>query len=392
MTAAQQPFGTWKSPISSELIVSGTIGLGGVALDSENLYWLEGRAAEGGRSVLVRRSFDGKTTDVTPPPFNVRSRVHEYGGGAVLVAEGTIYFSNFADQRIYQQTPDSEPQALTPESPKRYANAILDRQRDRLICVCEDHSDREAVNTLVGIDLKSGAVEVLVQGSDFYSSPRLSPDGTRLAWIDWNHPNMPWDGTQLWVGEIDTEGAISSPQCVAGGLEEVICAPQWSPDGWLCFASDRSNWGNLYRWHPDGGTVEALCKMEAEFGYPHWVFGIQPYLFKSATELICTYSQNGQTHLASLNIPEKTLHAIATPYTSISSPKLRGNQLFFVAGSPTEPTQLVCLDLESGDIEVLKRSSELNIDPGYLSVPEAISFPTDNGKIAHELIDYNSKI
>ncbi|NES81942.1 MAG: S9 family peptidase, partial [Moorea sp. SIO2B7] len=385
MTKAQTAsFGSWKSPITSNLIVSGTIGLGGVTLEGKDIYWLEGRPTEGGRNVLVRRTPDGTVADITPKPFNVRTRVHEYGGGAFLVVDGKIYFANFVDQQIYKQTPNSQPQLLTEAANRRYTNAILDQARNRLICVCEDHSkpEQEAENSIVGIDLKSGAVQVLVSGNDFYSFPRLHPNGTKISWLSWNHPNMPWDGTGLWVANLNTDGSLSEAKCIAGGVDKSICQPEWSPDGILYFSSDRTGWWNLYRQNHDG-TIEAMCPMEAEFGYPHWVFGESIYGFASADSLICSYSQNGRDYLASLDTKTKELRPIEVPYTSISYVQVKGNELVFIAGSPTEATSVVKMNWESGKIEVLKRSSELEIEQGYLSIPEAITFPTENGLTAY---------
>jgi dipeptidyl aminopeptidase/acylaminoacyl peptidase len=376
-------FGSWRSPITSDLIVSGAIGLGGVAVEGETVFWLESRPSEGGRNVLVKRSPEGTVSDITPPPFNIRTRVHEYGGGSFLLAEGTVYFSNFADQRIYKQALNSEPQPLTSENQFRYADAVFDRQRTRLICVGEDHSnpDSEPVNSLVAVDINSGEVTPLIAQSDFYSSPRLSADGSQLAWIEWSHPYMPWDNTRLQIATLNKDGSLANITCIAGGEDESICAPLWSPDGVLYFVSDRNNWWNLYRYQ--NGSIEALCEMEAEFGYPHWVFGVQPYLFKSSDEIICTYSQNGSTQLALLNVKTKQLEPIDTPFTSISSLTLNDNFLYFIAGSPTETTQLIQLNLKTGNWQTLKRSSSLDVDSGYLSVPEQLEFPTSDGKTAY---------
>ncbi|MGK7913955.1 MAG: prolyl oligopeptidase family serine peptidase [Prochloraceae cyanobacterium] len=378
------PFGSWKSPITSELIVSKTIKLGEVTLDGENIYWLEGRPFEEGRNVLVRRTPDGGVTDLTPAPYNVRTRVHEYGGGAYTVVEGTVYFSNFSDRRIYQQTPDKEARSLTPEVNKRYADAILDRQRNRLIAICEDHTNSatEPENTIVSIDLNSGQVRVLVSGSDFYSSPRLSPDGSQLAFISWNHPNMPWDSTQLWVTKINADGSLGEAECIAGGTEESICEPKWSPDGILYFSSDRTGWWNLYR-RNSTGTIEPLYQMEAEFAYPHWVFGLSNYDFVSSSQIICSYTSSGRWYLASLDTQTRQLQPIDLPYTNISSLKVKGNNAVFVAGSPDLATAIVQLDLDTRETKILKRSSEIEIDSGYLSIPQAIAFPTENGLTAY---------
>ena len=376
------PYGFWKSPITSDLIVSETIGLGPVVLDGKDIYWVEMRPAEGGRNVIVRRTPDGETSDITPSPFNARTRVHEYGGGTFVVADGTVYFSNFADQRLYRKTTDGEPQPLTPAVNIRYADGIIDRQRGRMICVQEDHTAAgEPVNTLVSIDLEGGSGQVLVCGNDFYAAPRLSPQGNQLCWISWNHPNMPWDGTELWVAEVKVDGSLGSPEKVAGGVDESIFQPEWSPNGILHFVSDRSGWWNLYRWGLGG--VQPLCEMAAEFGLPQWVFGMSTYAFESAGRIICTYVQQGNWHLANLDTTTQQLQRIEHNYTEISSLQATAWSAVFCAASPTESTSIVQLDLTTRQKSVLRRSSEVAIDLGYLSTPQAIEFPTENGLTAH---------
>ncbi|MBV9387639.1 MAG: S9 family peptidase [Chroococcidiopsidaceae cyanobacterium CP_BM_ER_R8_30] len=377
------PYGCWKSPITSDLIVSATVGLGPVIFSVQDIYWVEMRPAEAGRNVIVRHTPDGQTHDITPSPFNARTRVHEYGGGTFLVAGNTVYFSNFADQRLYCQMTDGTPQPLTPTVDMRYADGIIDRQRGRIICVREDHTGAgEAVNTLVSINLEgSEDVQVLVSGNDFYASPRLSPQGDQLCWLSWNHPNMPWDGTELWVAQVKPDGTLAAKQQVAGGVDESIFQPEWSPDGILHFISDRSDWWNLYRWIAD--DVEPLCEMAAEFGLPQWVFGMSTYAFASSDRIICTYTEQGKWHLASIDLKTLQLQTIDTPYTDISSLRANAEKAVFCAGSATEPTAIVLLDLTTGQSSVLRRSSELAIDPGYLSTPQAVDFPTENGLTAH---------
>jgi len=389
------PYGSWKSPITSDLIVAGSIGLGSIVLDGNDIYWIEGRAAEAGRNVIVRRTQDGLISDMLSAPFNARTRVHEYGGAALAVNNGTIYFSNFADQRLYQQTPGSEPQPLTPEAKACYADGVIDWQHRRLICVREDHVDgsREPVNSLVSISLEQSKtvgeltpnIQILATGNDFYSSPCLSPDNSQLAWLSWNHPNMPWDGTQLWVAKIQEDGTLGEAQLVAGGVDESIFQPEWSPTGVLYFVSDRTGWWNLYRWQPSNldGEVEPLWEMAAEFGLPQWVFGMSTYGFESENRLICTYSQDGISYLASLNLQTKQLEVIETPYTSISSLQVTPGRAVFIAGSASKPTAMVELDLATGKMKVLRESTKLEISPGYLCTPQAIAFPTQQGLTAY---------
>ena len=378
------PYGSWKSPISADLISTEGRRIIEAVADGEDIYWIEMRPTEDGRYAIVRRTPDGEMTDVTPPTFSARTRVHEYGGAALVVSDGVVYFSNFADQRIYRQTSESEPQPMTPEADLRYTDGIVDSRQNRLICVREDHTDtkNEAVNTLVAIPLDSrDSAQILVCGNDFYSSPRLSPDGTCLAWLTWNHPNMPWDGTELWVGEINKDGSLGHTECVAGGVDESIFQPEWSPEGTLYFVSDRTGWWNLYRYQ--AGVVDPLYEMEAEFGRPQWIFGMSTYGFISPNQIICTYSQDGIWHLAALDTATRKLDRIETPYTSISNLQPVSRGVLFNASSSTEPASIVRLDLDTKQVEVVCRSSEIEIDDRYFSPPQAIEFPTEGGLSAH---------
>ena len=385
MTSQQTaPYGSWKSPITSDLIVADSIGVSGTDILEGSLFWQELRPKEDGRLVVVRRSPDGSTTDLTPQPFNARTRVHEYGGHAYTAGKGSLYFSNFTDQRLYRLDPGEAPTPITPELDLRYADYVVDPQRKILYSVREDHTEPgEAVNTLVKIDLTGDDAggQVIVSGNDFYSSPRLSPDGSQLAWLTWNHPNMPWDGTELWVGYLDESGAITSSERITGGAQESIFQPEWSPDGTLYFISDRTNWWNLDRYQ--NGGIQAVCPMEAEFGLPQWVFGMSTFAFESPRQIICTYTQRGISHLAQLDTETLELEEIETQYTYIRSVKAAPGQVLFLAGSPTQKTAVVLRDLVGGTEEVLRYSSESVIDPAYTSIPQEVEIPTTSGKTAY---------
>ncbi len=378
------PFGSWKSPISASDVFGKFIGLEGIQTDGDTLYWCEFRPD--GRTVLVCLPPGESPMDVTPPAYNVRTRVHEYGGGDYLVYGGIVYLSNFDDQRLYRQVPGSEPQPFTQLDNMRYADAVMDASRNRLIVVREDHTTgtSQPVNTLVGIRTAGDSDEqVLVSGSDFYSSPCLNPQGTRLAWLSWNHPNMPWDGTELWVALIKPDGSLGERTLVAGGLNESIFQPQWSPGGTLYFISDRTGWWNLYRWEEKRASVEAIYPLEAEFGRPQWGFGLSTYGFVSEEELICTYSQNGIHRLASIDTHTFAFHNLDLPYTFFSDIHTAHGQAFFIAASASEPTTLIRFDLASAKIQTLRRSREVSIDPAYFSVAQPVEFPTNHGLTAH---------
>ncbi|MGH8560052.1 MAG: S9 family peptidase [Methylococcales bacterium] len=355
-------------------------------LADEDIYWIEMRPGENGRYVVVRLGIDGRLCDVTPMPYSARTRAHEYGGASYWVVRETIFFTNFTDQRIYRQELGAEPRPITPEGEYSYADAVIDRVHERLICVREDHTNRdaEAIDTIVSVPLKGDGKQgstVLIEGKDFYSSPRLSPNGKQLAWISWCHPNMPWDGSQLWVAGVNSDGLPIKPTLIAGGNDESILQPEWSPDSSLYFISDRSGWWNLYRWR--NSRIECVITMPAEFGNPPWTFGNSTYAFKHAGCIICTYISDGIDHLASVDTENQLLEDIETPYTSISYIRVSSGRAVFIGGSPTESASIIELDLKTRDWTVLRRSSEVKIDPEYVSIPEAFEFPTENGLTSH---------
>jgi dipeptidyl aminopeptidase/acylaminoacyl peptidase len=384
MAGAQvAPYGSWKSPITSDLIVADTVGLEQPQLDGDDVCWVESRPAEGGRNVIVRRGPDGRTADQTPAPFNARTCVHESGGGAYAAADGTLYFANFTDQRLYRQDRDALPRPITPEGDLRYADGVVDRRRGRLVCVREDHTaGGEPANTLVSLAADGGdAGRVLVSGNDFYAAPRLSPDGARLAWLTWNHPNLPWDGTELWAAEVRADGTLGKGERVAGGPDESVFQPEWSPDGLLHFVSDRTGWWNLYRRR--AGRDEPLCPRAAEFGRPQWLFGMSTYAFASAGQVVCTWVERGVWRLGLLDTATGTLDPVEAPCTEIEYVRAAKGRAVFVAGSPAESAAVVWLDLASRRFEVLRRASATPLDPGYLSAPEVIEFPTEGGRTAY---------
>ena len=380
--------GAWPSPISAAMVAAGAAPLSQVVLDGADAYWLAGRASESGRNTLLRQRGQD-VREMTPAPFNVRTRVHEYGGGALLVADGTVFFSNFADNRLYMAVDGAAPVALSAGadagadavSSTRYADFVLDRQRQRLIAVREDHGgDGHPVNTVCAIGF-DGSETVLVAGSDFYAAPRLSPDGRQLTWLSWDHPRMPWQGTELWVAEFDAVGTLGAAQLVAGGIDEAVCQPEWSPGGVLHFVSDRSGWWNLYRLN--GAALQALCPRDAEFAVPHWSFGGSMYGFRSEDDIICTYIENGVSRLAQLSTASGALTPIANPYQEIRDLRVSGSVLALLGGAPTIALELARIDLSTGELAVLARSITHLPDAAELSVPESITYPTSGGRHAH---------
>ena len=405
------PYGSWKSPITSDLIVAQATMLSDVRIDGDQVYWLEGRPQEQGRNVIVRAGPDGAATDITAAGFNARTRVHEYGGASWLVADGICIFSNFADQRLYRQRgSQAVPEPLTPEpSPSlpsrasgggkgggwRYSDGVLDHRRRRWIGVREDHSgEGEPVNAIVAIDLDhpgTSSGRVLAGGHDFFCSARLSPDANRMLWLAWDHPNMPWNGTTLYLADIDAGGTPVGVRVIAGGVAESVFQPEWSPDGnEIVFVSDRTGWWNLYAYSVATAATRPLCPMTAEFGMPQWNLGMSTYAFAGAPRIICTYTKAGLGQLATLDMTTGTLRAIETGFTEFGSVRAHDNRVVFRGGAPDRPTSIVTLDLQSGQYRILKQSTDLLDDTelriaSYLTKVEPVEFPTTGSKTAFGL-------
>ncbi|MGB8855708.1 MAG: S9 family peptidase [Burkholderiales bacterium] len=377
------PYASWKSPISAQLISSGATTLGLTAIDGDAIYWLESRPNQGGRNVLMKCQADGKIAELTPDPFNIRTKVHEYGGGAYAVRGGVVFFANFADQRIYRQDEALSPVALTAQGPWRYADLQIDTHRNRLICVREDHSQAgsEAQNELVAIDILDGTAMPIASGADFYSSPRLSPDGKQLAWISWNHPDMPWDATGLNLADVGADGSLSNVRTIADGDSESIVQPEWSPDGVLYFVSDKTGWWNIYRYLDDG--IQSVCKMDAEFACPHWQFCMSQYAFVSTALIVCAFNQNGTWQLGKIHTDSGKLDIIATSFSDIQYLRASSTQTVFHAAGPAQASAIASVDMDNDAVRIIKPSMELPFKKAYLSSPQVISYSSQKRRVAH---------
>lgn len=382
------PYGSWESTITFDMLTGQTIPLKEPNVDGETIYWLEGRPAEKGRSTLIRLQGDTRT-ELTPAPFDVRSRAHEYGGGSWTAANGTIIFSNGVDNLLYQITPEHpEPVAITADSAYRYADMLIDTHHQRIIAVREDHSleGAEPVNTIVQLDLdgpNEDGGQIIVSGSDFVASPALSPDGTQLAWLMWNHPQMPWDGTQLWYADVATDGKLLNIRLVTGGKEESIVRPRWNETGLPVFVSDRTGWWNLYADRPHG--IVPLRAMEAEFAQPQWVFGMSSWDFLPNGSVISAWTQNGVWHLGRLDVEDGPLKPYDLPFTTITDVHVQAitNKVIFIGSSPTSPGGIVRLDADTGEWEMLRESSQTEIDPETISIARPVSWESTDGTTAH---------
>ncbi len=361
------PFGSWESPITTDLISSGSIIFNEMQADEEGLYWTETHPKEKGRSAMVR--YDGKEHPLLPE-INVRSRVHEYGGGAFCLSHGKVIFSNDADKQLYLF--DGAAKKLTDTPSCRFADGCGQ------IWVCEEHGDK-IKNYLVRVDEKG--VHEIASGHDFYSSPRLSPDGKKLAFITWDFPSMQWDSSLLWLADVAEDGSLHNVMPISGGPNESVCQVRWSPDGILHFVSDKTGFWNLYRYHK--GRAKNLCEMKAEFGIPAWVFGRPTYSFLPNGKIACVYTIKGIDHLGLIDPNTKSLTDLKQPFTSIHNIVTYRGQVYFFGVSPTEPASVICFDPETNLSTSVKKSFSTPITKEWISKAEVIQYPTHDGKVGY---------
>lgn len=381
-TPTTAAYGSWTSPVSAASLAGDRVALDQPSIDTGHVHWLEGRGSEGGRVVLVR---DG--VDLTPPPFNVRSRVHEYGGGAYTVAGDLVAFVDFADQRVRVLTVGAgeEPRAITPESDSRlrYADLRLDEGRRHLYCVREDHrGDGEAVAAIVRLEVDGDNADggtVLVQGADFLSAPRLSPDGGRLAWLQWNHPNMPWDSTELWVADVTDSGTTGAKR-VTGGQDVAVTEPRWSQDGDLLHLSDESGWSNLAAARTDG-TVVALTAAEVELGWPQWVFDRPSFGTTDDGTIVCSWFDEGNGHLGT--VVDGVVTALDLEGVAFDHVRVEGRTVVALVDRSDRSRAVVTVDLDRGVVEVVREESAFELPAGMLSTPELVSWTNSAGLTVH---------
>ncbi|MGW8247657.1 MAG: prolyl oligopeptidase family serine peptidase [Acidiferrobacterales bacterium] len=376
--------GSWASPLTTDRIVSSSVSLAEPKIEGEDVYWLESRPLEGGRQAIVRYAYDSDNEDVVPPPFNVRNRVHEYGGGAYDIYNGKVFFCNYADGGIYLVESSKAPEPIYVAEGKRFADLKYVPSLNTLVCVCEDHSqaNQEAENSLVRFDLAHrDTYQVIASGEDFYASPDISPNGRHIAWISWSHPDMPWDKTRLWLADIDIAGHITNARTL---LDEdcSVFQPQWSPDNKLYFSSDEQNgWWNIHCWN--GETIDVVCSLEAEFGLPQWQFGMSTGGFISADEMLVCYSQNGSWSLARLCTRTGELQKIRCEHTQVGAIHANGGRAVMLASSPTELPGIWLYDGSNRNLERLASSGSLKTEPEDISIGQPISYPVADGTEVH---------
>jgi dipeptidyl aminopeptidase/acylaminoacyl peptidase len=364
-------YGSWLSPISAKIVAQEALGFSEINLVNGTVYWLELRPWQKGRVALMACNKLG-IKELLPEKYSVKSKVHEYGGGSLLVTNNKIYFVNDNDQQIYCREKNGSVKKITSIDNARFADGCYNNQDESLYYVMEDHRAKKVINSIVKITL-DGSVEDFVSGNDFYSNPRISPNGKELAYITWNHPNMPWDCTELWVVDLVT----GQKKLIAGGVSESVLDPKWSPDGQLYYVSDRNGWWNLYR----AESPEPIVKIEAEFALPPWTLGLSLIGF-SGKEIYCSCVQNAVNKFLKI-LPNDNIRFRNLPYTRVNGLAADKNYVAIIAGSPQLPMSIILFDKKTDKFKIIKRGSIVKIDPQNISQPISLEFPTTNGQTAY---------
>ncbi|HUO82889.1 MAG TPA: prolyl oligopeptidase family serine peptidase [Gammaproteobacteria bacterium] len=376
------PCGSWPSPITVDLVTRESLRLEQPAVDGERVWWVETRRSEGGRSVLMSTRPGAAPEEMTPPEFSVRSRVHEYGGGAYAVSRDRAWFVNDADQCVYALDAGIPPARLTRPSQSRFADIIPDLARNRLIAVRERHqAGRAPANTLVAIDLASGRIETLRRGHDFFASPRLSRDGHRLAWLDWNHPNMPWNQTALRVAELDLAGRPRKPRRIAAGTGTSVFQPEFAPDGALYFMADATGWWNLWRF--DGEGVRQVVEAPIELGLPQWQLGMRSWAVLDSRTALCAGARDGGWRLYRVDLTAGALEPVPLPFTHFEHVAAAGPLAVLLAAAADRATAVIRLDMRRGHATVVRSAQAAALAPDAISRPLALEFETAAGAKAH---------
>ncbi|MFI4938194.1 MAG: ADP compounds hydrolase NudE [Candidatus Berkiellales bacterium] len=371
------PYGTWKSPITAEQVASAIIAFQDVVVDGEDIYWSEMRPYEKGRYAIVKQQSDGSAIDVLPPEFNARTRVHEYGGAAFTVEKGIIYFTNYADQRLYQIKPGQVPSPLT-EPGIRFAEYHVTALG--IIAIAESHQPAgEPENFIACINPQTGSIKKLCSGQDFYSSLALNANKTKIAWISWDHPNMPWDNTALWVADLTDQSVVNAQRIDEKFTQQSFFQPQWGPNDELIVVSDKSNWWNLYR--VKGQSLEILFTVESELGTPLWTLGQSTWGFYQGG-IVCSFSDKPAESKQLRFVKNGQITTIPLPYTHFSQIRTTANQIICIAGAADWPTAVISVQ-NNNEFKVLRENCQLSVASENISKAEHLTFPSKNGREAH---------
>jgi len=377
-------YGSWVSPITSASILSGSVTLDELQLYNNDTYWLEKRPHEAGRCVIVRYR-EPACKDLLPAPYSCRTRVHEYGGGSYCVTSSGCYFVNDEDQHVYFFSDTTEPVVIINEPGLRFADLVYDELHNQLICVCENHANASAEpeNTLIAIDILNKKITTLCRGYDFYSNPRLNQDNSQLVWLCWNHPCMPWDGTELWLATVNNNGDLANHTHIAGSANISIFQPEWSPTNTLYFVSDETGWWNIYQYN--NKNTYQIIDQHYEFGLPQWVFAQSSYAFVTHNTIICCYIKNGEGKLALVNTENRTISTLNTPWSTFQSIKSNHTASWFISSSSDSPPQIIKFDPDNLEQHSIKSSCSFTIDKSYCSAGQIIKFSTRHNDNAYAI-------